>query len=319
MSASIGETTRKKLEQLSQKISVSQQLDDEIRAELLSHMEDKLSGYLDGSEMISEEDALILVREHFGDPAVIASLFQDVEDIAPGVSFFRKLAAVFAATILFIHLGPFLFEVTFVKLTLLMAKGELIFPDYVGIMAYKVIPAILTSILFFATLRTWKTGLEKGRDYWFSTLNPYILVLINVLLLIFHARIVRLLMDYQVYQQFDFMGSLGISYLIITMLSVFGWLYWFDTPRIRLITLLAASTAWYICGMLVYTAIPIFSGEVIFSFSLRLIMYELLRHATNNVRIFTGLQAAVIYLMLESLYTVRQKLSGKFSPKLREK
>ena len=39
----------------------------ETRDELCGHMEDKLMGYLKGEERVSVEDALVLVRAHFGD------------------------------------------------------------------------------------------------------------------------------------------------------------------------------------------------------------------------------------------------------------
>lgn len=42
-------------------------LSAEERDELCGHMEDKLAGYLRGDVPISVEDALVLVREHFGD------------------------------------------------------------------------------------------------------------------------------------------------------------------------------------------------------------------------------------------------------------
>src|SRR5213078_4380923 len=45
---------------------------DDARDELCAHLEDKLSGYLSGRVTVSEEDALCLVRAHFGDADRIA-------------------------------------------------------------------------------------------------------------------------------------------------------------------------------------------------------------------------------------------------------
>ena len=42
-------------------------LSAETRDELCGHMEDKLMGYLKGEERVTVEDALVLVRAHFGD------------------------------------------------------------------------------------------------------------------------------------------------------------------------------------------------------------------------------------------------------------
>ena len=63
---------------LCDQISVDHSLDSEIRDELLGHMEDKLLSYMNGDERLTEQDAFILVREHFGNLAAIEGLFQDV-------------------------------------------------------------------------------------------------------------------------------------------------------------------------------------------------------------------------------------------------
>jgi hypothetical protein len=47
-------------------------IDDDARDELCAHLEDKLSGYLSGRVPVSEEDALCLVRAHFGDADRVA-------------------------------------------------------------------------------------------------------------------------------------------------------------------------------------------------------------------------------------------------------
>ena len=47
-------------------------LDDDAREEMCGHLEDKLVGYLSGEVRVSEQDALLLVRAHFGDADRIA-------------------------------------------------------------------------------------------------------------------------------------------------------------------------------------------------------------------------------------------------------
>lgn len=47
-------------------------LDDQTCDELCGHLEDKLLAYLDGSCRVSEDDALLLVRAHFGEADAIA-------------------------------------------------------------------------------------------------------------------------------------------------------------------------------------------------------------------------------------------------------
>ena len=85
--------TREAMQALCRKISVAHNLDAEIQEELYGHMEDKLLAYLDGEEAVSEQDAFILVREHFGDPSTLKGLLQDVHAYEAHVSLARRLAA----------------------------------------------------------------------------------------------------------------------------------------------------------------------------------------------------------------------------------
>ena len=59
MSDKLSGETQKKIIELCIKISVAHNLDDEIREELFTHMEDKLLGYINGNVAITEEDAFI--------------------------------------------------------------------------------------------------------------------------------------------------------------------------------------------------------------------------------------------------------------------
>jgi hypothetical protein len=57
----------KQIRSLCHELAEKRGLSDEVREELCGHMEDKLMGYLKGEERVSVEDALVLVRAHFGD------------------------------------------------------------------------------------------------------------------------------------------------------------------------------------------------------------------------------------------------------------
>lgn len=99
MSDNISPETQEKIESLCKQISVAHNLDEEIQRELRTHIEDKFSGYLNGDEKLTEEDAFILVREHFGNPAVIRELYRDVETAAVQVILARRLGAVLSASL----------------------------------------------------------------------------------------------------------------------------------------------------------------------------------------------------------------------------
>jgi hypothetical protein len=66
------DSTLAKIRELCGELSARHGLDNETREELCGHLEDKLSGYLNGEVKITEEDALLLVRAHFGNTEKIA-------------------------------------------------------------------------------------------------------------------------------------------------------------------------------------------------------------------------------------------------------
>lgn len=61
-----------KIRDLCHQLAARKGLSDPARDELCAHLEDKLHGYLNGEVKITEEDALVLVRAHFGDAEKIA-------------------------------------------------------------------------------------------------------------------------------------------------------------------------------------------------------------------------------------------------------
>src|SRR5437763_11452247 len=85
-----------RIESLAQRVRVSPQHDEEVRRELVSHLQDQLQGYLSGQQKLSEADALLLVERHFGDTASVAAGLQDVH--APMQRWLRRLAAVTIVT-----------------------------------------------------------------------------------------------------------------------------------------------------------------------------------------------------------------------------
>ncbi len=78
MNTPLNDDTQQKARELARKITVAHDLDPEIQEELYGHIEDKLLAYKSGEERVSDEDAFILVREHFGDAKVIRGLMQEV-------------------------------------------------------------------------------------------------------------------------------------------------------------------------------------------------------------------------------------------------
>lgn len=61
-----------RIRSLCHELAAKHGLDEQTRDELCGHLEDKLLGYLGGEVPITEEDALLLVRSHFGDAEQVA-------------------------------------------------------------------------------------------------------------------------------------------------------------------------------------------------------------------------------------------------------
>lgn len=101
----------------------------EIREELRGHMEDKFLAYMSGDERLTEEDAFLLVREHFGNPAVVEELFADV--YSTGSRFFRMaLTAVGCINTAFGAVGVLLGSYSFVAGLLIIQNAvRLVGPD----------------------------------------------------------------------------------------------------------------------------------------------------------------------------------------------
>jgi hypothetical protein len=73
MHESPNQASLEKIRALCRDLAKRRKLDEATRDELCGHLEDKLSGYLSGEVKITEEDALLLVKAHFGDAGEIAS------------------------------------------------------------------------------------------------------------------------------------------------------------------------------------------------------------------------------------------------------
>ena len=77
MGRSLSVELESQIRALCESIAQRDQLGEDVQEELRGHIEDKVLGYLDGKEALTEEDALLLAREHFGNPdALKAALFK---------------------------------------------------------------------------------------------------------------------------------------------------------------------------------------------------------------------------------------------------
>ena len=230
MSENISEETQKKLEQLSRKISVSNRLDDEIRLELKSHMEDKLAGYLDGSEKVNEDDALILVREHFGDPHNIRNLYQEVEDVESNGRLLRKVGALLVLTLV----------IGLARSFIGLPNVRFAFPYYGLVFLPIAFGAPIILILF---PRKWKKDIRNGKAPWFQTITPSTFKLLILALII--ARFILSFIAYNANGRSAEIHLLRVQEsMFMFIVSGIAWLWWCDVKKISFLQGLAVIATW---------------------------------------------------------------------------
>ena len=88
MADEISEAARGKIEALLHDITAGHDIDDDARDELRSHMEEKFLDYKQCTEPISDDDAMLLVRKHFGKPEVIVAMYQETRERVTPMLFF---------------------------------------------------------------------------------------------------------------------------------------------------------------------------------------------------------------------------------------
>lgn len=74
MDKPLSQETQSQIRALCESIAQRDQLGHDVQEELCAHIEDKMLGYLAGKEAVTEDDALLLATEHFGDSRNVTRL-----------------------------------------------------------------------------------------------------------------------------------------------------------------------------------------------------------------------------------------------------
>jgi len=256
MRDSVSPDIQAKLSALCKQVSVAHDLDPEIQKELYGHMEDKLLAYLNREEPLTDEDALILVREHFGDPAVIKDLFRRVHSWESHVTVARRVAAVFivqfalVAAVHVFHLAVYGFAMVWLgsgkESELLLFSLRAIWP---WMTLYGLV--IVTAWYF---LRGWQQAIERRESPWFLRWTPA--CLLGLLVLLYFVDHLALIVKPSAERQLSLFPEplqmtwalLAIQY-VMTAAGCGLVLWWCDRPPRRPRALLYALLAWLAAGM----------------------------------------------------------------------
>ncbi len=189
--SSVSEAMAGKICRFCDTITKSYDLDTDVRDELCDHIEDRLLDYREEHKTLSEEDAFVLVREHFGDPAEVRKLLGAVHGDQAKGSFLRRLAAVFAATIaieLFFQFKNELYEVMhFIDRMIFPISrddpSKYTMPFYPLSFLYDNMVYIALPLLLWFILARWQKRIDSGERVWFRSFKLSRIIFIVLLLL----------------------------------------------------------------------------------------------------------------------------------------
>lgn len=247
---------RERLRALCKQITVAEEIDPEIQEELMTHVEDRFNGYLHGKDAITEEDAFLLVREHFGNPAVLKALLQHTHVREATVSLGRRLAAIAAVSlgctaamkVLTILCGTALVWVA------LRTAPESRLCAYLWTAWGMLLVCTLTPILWFVVFR-WHRAINQGVRPWFERWSPVRLVLL----------LTGLVLTLYVVPSVTFKGiglgippsatlatviammGMGLAWIVVILQSM-AWLWWCDRPPRTSRALSYATLTWALVG-----------------------------------------------------------------------
>jgi hypothetical protein len=236
-------------------ITVAHNLDSEIQEELYGHVEDKIHGYLSGEVPVTEDDALILVREHFGDARVIKSLLQDVHVTEVAVSQWRRYTA---ATIVMLACS-LVGEVALDAVVLVTS----LFDTSLALAVWMIIATlVMTMLVPGAIFVHWRRILRAGRRPWyyrwsFKTLGVIVLslALTKVLLPFVVVSGPNFVLPHAFFGSnlLRIMSIVGASMLMF--LQCLSWIWWCDAPPRTGRNTLNAAWAWCLTYLFV-SALP---------------------------------------------------------------
>ncbi len=241
---------QERLRALCRQITVAEEIDPEIQEELMSHVEDRFTGYLHGKDPVTEEDAFLLVREHFGNPAIVKELLQHAHVQEATVSLGRRLAAI-AVVGLGCYAAARALNVAGLAALLVSFNSVGALEPYVGLIwtVYNVILiASLAGFMWFIVLR-WQRQVAQGQRPWFIRWP-----LGRIIQCLGGALIVSCLVPTVGISTGPFGTSgpsagvfMGLAGFAIVAQSV-AWLWWCDRPPRSKRNLSYATIAWILLG-----------------------------------------------------------------------
>ena len=168
MDNSITPETQQHIRALCDDIATAESLTEDLHDELYTHIEEKILGYLSGEETLSEADAFLLAREHFGDRATMRHQPKGYNPIKSVVNLNRYLISknFIIPAIVFMALA--------IPSRLMYLAGNMLpVPNLpirlrIIILACYALGTIVFLLIQFALLQSWKRKELEGRSTWYQ-------------------------------------------------------------------------------------------------------------------------------------------------------
>ncbi len=292
---------------LCRQISVAHNLDEEIQAELRAHMEDKLLGYISGEERVTEADALILVREHFGDPKYLQRMLRETHGQAVTLNPLQKMGVIAVLTVFSFFLFPPFLMLPFHAITKLIPTE---YSLHTAVLI-KMFAWLLPLLLLWKAARYSHDSLENGSRISQTTKRPLLLtgtlLAANLLFLLFfflsnkYAHLLHALYT-PVSIPDTIQQALRFLWTVQPAIVCFIWIRWFYMPGREVMSAVFGFFSWLVFWTLImYQAAHIrilFMGP-----NNRYLFY----HSMQD-HIYQGLIAVALYAAVQSMVYFRNRL-----------
>ncbi len=242
----LNESTQQKARELANSITVAHDLDPEIQEELYGHIEDKLLAYRRGEEAITDEDALILVREHFGNTKTLRNLLQEVHMEAVQVTLLRKLSALAIVTLGLGVMTRTMYNVLVGLAAFLVTDG-----GRSNVFLFEVFFAYFVAVAglagFLVLLGRWKRAEHGGARPWYCRWRARHMIVLAAALLVLDSAFPTIVFTWQ----FD-VPPLNTSYTWImpalfwawTIGMYVVWFWWAEAATRPVGQMIAIACAW---------------------------------------------------------------------------
>lgn len=254
MDEQLSSDTIASLRDLAAEIGRAQSLNDDEQAELYGHLEDKTLGYLSGEEGLSEADAVLLTREHFGLSSASPEAWRHADVPVRSGMFVRRLAAI---AIYDLSLGSVLSSVTILAVFTAYKYGNLTPPGIQTAFDWRqvwwdLIPgagvAIFTTCyILYSFLRRMH---DPARQVWYVRWKPHTIAIGVALLLALRSQQHLDLLAPAQTQVLSRKGGLGLNMVGLTLILLpvlwaWIWVHWTAQTSRHVAGLFTGALVWY--------------------------------------------------------------------------